>query len=67
MEIDIRNKTEYYCMKYGVTAHLEKSGCKETAKAYAAKLLGRINYVLSVEPDNSQMRQYQEWLVAQKL
>ena len=54
-------------MKYGVTAHLEKSGCKETAKAYAAKLLGRINYVLSVEPDNSQMRQYQEWLVAQKL
>lgn len=57
----------YYCMKYGIDEHLEKIRYEETAKTYAAKMLGRINYVLSVESDNLQMKKYKKWLLTQKL
>lgn len=53
----------HYCMKYGIADHLTKTGEKESEEVYVAKLLGRINYVLSVEPDNSKMRQYRNWLI----
>ena len=43
----------------------EKTGKKEDQEKYVANLLGRINYVLSVEPDNKQMKQYRSWLKMQ--
>lgn len=52
----------YYCMKYGVQSHLKKSGKQESERAYIAKLLGRVNYVLSIEPGNVQMKEYKSWL-----
>lgn len=57
----------YYCKKYGIDEHLEKIRYEETAKTYAAKLLGRINYVLSIEPDNLQMKKYKKWLMTQSI
>ncbi|MBR7133402.1 MAG: RNA-directed DNA polymerase [Clostridia bacterium] len=56
----------HYCMKYGVASHLERIGIDEAPKTYTLKLLGKINYVLSVEPNNSNMRQYRSWLMEQK-
>lgn len=56
----------FYCMKYGITDHLTKIKCTYTKDAYVAKLLGRINYVISIEPDNLQMRKYRKWLMTQK-
>ncbi len=56
----------YYCMKHGVAAHLERTGSAEDARNYAAKLLGRVNYVLSIEPQNAQMLRYRRWLSDQQ-
>ena len=53
----------YYCRKYGIAAHLAAVGSTESPEAFARSLLGRINYVLSVEPENGQMKGYREWLV----
>ena len=55
----------YYCMKFGVSSHLENCGITNTEEKYVLKLLGRINYVLSVEPDNSAMKKYRDWLINQ--
>lgn len=48
----------YYCQKYGVYEHLNKTGSKTDKNAFLAELRGRINYVLSVEPDNEEMKKY---------
>ena len=53
----------YYCMKFGVESHLEKANIAETAESYIPKILGRINYVLSIEPNNTDMKQYRAWLM----
>lgn len=55
----------YYCMKYGVDSHLEKCGITDAEDKYVLKLLGRVNYVLSVEPKNQTMKKYREWLSMQ--
>ena len=52
----------YYCMKYGVCSHMEKNSNSEAESSYIRKLLGRVNYVLSVETDNSTMKEYKNWL-----
>ena len=57
----------YYCMKYGIADHLIKTEWMDSKEAYIAKLLGRINYVLSIEHDNLQMKKYRKWLMTQKL
>lgn len=56
----------YYCMKFGVESHLEKANIIETPETYIPKLLGRINYVLSIEPDNEDMKRYRDWLIRNK-
>ena len=52
----------YYCMKYGIKSHLDSIGSNELPQDYVLRLLGRINYVLSIEPNNSQMQKYKLWL-----
>lgn len=56
----------YYCMKFGVESHIEKLNISETPKTYIQKLLGKINYILSVEPNNADMKNYRDWLMKQK-
>lgn len=53
----------YYCKKYGVLQHMEKSGIKLDEKSYLRKLIGRVNYVLSVDPLNLEMLEYEQWLI----
>ena len=48
----------YYCEKFGVSSHLAATAPDRSEKEYLASLLGRINYVLSVEPQNRCFRQY---------
>lgn len=57
----------YYCMKYGIADHLTKINWTDTEEAYVANLLGRINYVISIETDNLQMKKYRKCLMKQKL
>ena len=56
----------YYCMKFGVKSHLDSNNNDESVDKYILQLLGRINYVLSVEPQNTQMIKYKFWLKKQQ-
>lgn len=56
----------HYCMKFGIADHLQKTACHESKETYIAKILGRINYVLSIEPDNLQIQRYRKWLTEEK-
>lgn len=48
----------YYCKKYGIKSHLERKGNTDNETVYLRKLLGRVNYVLSVDPNNSEFIGY---------
>ncbi len=48
----------YYCRKFGIDNHLEKTGYTGCKDKYLNSLLGRINYVLSVMPENEEMKDY---------
>lgn len=43
----------YYCRKYGVESHLARKGVTMPADRYLSVLTGRLNYILSIEPDNA--------------
>lgn len=53
----------HYCMKFGLQSHLERTKNPETADKFVAKLIGQINYVLSVEPNNKEMQIYRDKLL----
>ena len=52
----------YYLKKYGAGHQLRRYGLKMTAKEYFLSLLGRVNYVLHISPDNYEMWQYRRYL-----
>ena len=49
-------------MKFGVKSHVDLCCADELPEKYVLGLLGRINYVLSIEPKNEQMQKYKIWL-----
>ena len=55
----------YYCKKFGVSSHLKKQKLDIAERDYLQKLLGRVNYVLSVDVTNSEMIDYKRWLINQ--
>ena len=57
----------FFCQKYGLDEHIHRLGLDVSASQYAMQLLGRVNYVLQITPDNAEMRQYKEWLTREKL
>lgn len=57
----------YYCMKFGVKSHIDLCYGNESPEKYVLGLLGRINYVLSIEPKNEQMQKYKTCLQKNKL
>ena len=52
----------YYCMKYGVTGHLErlreKTGNAVEEQRYICSVLGRIQFVLQVNPEDREFAEY---------
>ena len=48
----------YYIGKYGLENHLAHIGMQVSPEQYKASLLGRVAYVLSIEPDNSEFLMY---------
>ncbi len=59
---DLRQEL-YYCKKYGLVSHLERKGITLAPEKYAAMLLGRISYVLSIDPDNPGLKKDKEYLL----
>lgn len=52
----------YYCRKFGIESHMEKCGISSGRESYIRELLGKINYVLSVEKDNREFPEYKIFL-----
>ena len=52
----------YYCQKYGIESQIQRSGMDISTDAYIRQLLGRINYVLSIDPQNEEIQSYRRWI-----
>ena len=53
----------FYLQKFGVAEHLKKTASDLSAKQYLMKLLGRINYVLQICPDDGNFLRYKEAVI----
>ena len=52
----------YYCRKFGIQEHLQKIGLEIPEETYRMQLLGKVNYVLQVHPDDRDMLDARKWL-----
>ena len=52
----------YYCRKFGIQEHLQKIGLETPDDTYRMQLLGKVNYVLQVHPDDRYMLGARKWL-----
>ena len=59
---DIR-KSIYYCKKYGIHSHLEHQNLLISDEVYLHKLLGKVNYVLSINPSDDEMQKYRNFII----
>ena len=55
----------YYCKRFGIASHLQRKQLTISEKDYLKKLLGKVNYVLSVDETNGEMIGYRKWLIDQ--
>lgn len=53
----------YYCQKFGVRSHLEKTGLEISEEVYLTRLLGKVNYVLQGTSDDGTFREARKWLL----
>lgn len=58
-------KNVYYCKKFGIKSHLEHQKTFQDEYTYLQKIHGRINYALSVNPDDNEMKQYKAWVITE--
>lgn len=54
----------YFCRKFGIANHLRQLGSDVPAQRYIQQLLGRVNFVLQITPDNGEMQDYKRWLLS---
>ena len=52
----------YYCRKFGIQEHLQKISLEIPASTYRMHLLGKVNYVLQIHPDDRDMLEARKWL-----
>ena len=52
----------YYCRKFGIRDHLQKTGLEISEDTYRMQLLGKVNYVLQLHPDDQDMLEARKWL-----
>lgn len=55
----------YYCRRFGVSGHLRQIGLEMPGDAYLTQLLGKVNYVLQVSPEEPSMKAARQWLLEQ--
>lgn len=56
----------YYCRKFGISSHLQRTGLDVPEEAYRLRLLGRVNYVLRLSPEDPFFQAARVWLLQQK-
>ena len=48
----------YYILKYGIKSHIKKRNINLSCDRYLSMLLGKINYVLTVNPNDKEFINY---------
>lgn len=56
----------YYINRYGLESHIARIDNNQSVDKYVAGLLGRVNYVILVEPHNEEMIRYRNMLISLK-
>ena len=56
----------YYCRKFGIQEHLQKIGQEIPEETYRMRLLGKVNYVLQVQPEDRDLLEARKWLKTYK-
>ena len=51
-------QTMYYCLRFGVTEHINRTGSTQSPSEFLNSLLGKVNYVLQITPENSEFLSY---------
>ena len=52
----------YYCRKFGIQEHLQRIGLEILEDTYRMQLLGKVNYVLQVHPNDKDTLDARKWL-----
>jgi len=52
----------YYCRKFGIREHMQKTGLEIPEDTYRMQLLGRVSYVLQIHPEDRDMLEARKWL-----
>lgn len=52
----------YYCRKFGIQEHLRKIWLEIPVDTFQMQLLGKVNYVLQVHPDDRDIMEARKWL-----
>ena len=55
----------YYCMKYGISSHMARVVLPSwitKEEVYVRHLLGKVNYILQINPKDAEFLKYREWL-----
>ena len=55
----------YYCIKYGFTEHMKRISLPnwiQNVTTYQHHLLGKINYILQINPKDTEFVKYAKWL-----
>ena len=53
----------YYCRKFGIQEHLQRIDLEIPENTYRIQLLGKVNYVLQVHPNDKDMLDARRWLL----
>ena len=62
-----RNKIRqelYFIKKYGLANHMEHRGIKK--KNYIEHLLGKVNFIIQINPNDNEFKEYKEYLITLK-
>lgn len=62
-----RNKIRqelFYIKKFGLTNHMERKGIKK--RSYLEHLLGRVNFIIQINPTDKEFKEYKEYLIKLK-
>ena len=54
----------YYCRKFGIQEHLKKIGLEIPVDVHRLQLLGKVNYVLQLHPEDRDMLDARKWLTS---
>lgn len=63
-----RNKIRqelYYIKKFGLENHMEHKGIKR--RSYFEHILGKINFIIQINPDDTEFKEYKEYLIKLKI